>query len=194
MRRPKRRREGEIVRVELGDAHGWTAPFVYGKGDLPRALRIEAECDAQAVEFRRRREIDVQLSRFGDDLDPRDAAGEFVVDVRRPCRNRAPVRIHSRPEQFHGSALDGPGRQIIAACAIRGGSGALRLYAHRGGERKSDRREGRREPQHGQERAAADRWGGPPGLPSSQRSFPTARKAGGPTNGVDTPARPTDSW
>src|ERR1019366_618850 len=115
MRRPKRRREGEIVRVELGDAHGWTAPFVYGKGDLPRALRIEAECDAQAVEFRRRREIEVQLSRFGDESDPRGAA---------------------------------------------------------------------RETQHGKAPSAPARWGGPPGLPSSQRSFPTARKAGGPTNGV----------
>src|ERR1039457_3577562 len=152
---PKRRGEGEIMRIEGTAPRGRAPPFVDARGDLLGPFGIDPQRDSQTEQVLHRGAIHVELGGFGDDLHTHVTAGEQVIDGRGATGNPTRFRRHGEgPEFLDIGPVNGAGGEVIAAQAIHFGGGAVGLPQYGVGERKGDGCERGGEPEHRQESAA----------------------------------------
>ena len=122
-----------------------------GPGSTPRAI-------SSRIKLFRRDAVDIQFGGFGNEFDVRHAGGKGVVDPGGALLDFALLLAlleGDAPEQFDRGALDGAGREVVAAELVELGGGALGLPADGVGQGERDRGQGGGDPQDDEEGAAA---------------------------------------
>jgi hypothetical protein len=132
-----------------------------GGSDLARPAFIDAEGEEKADEVFGRGEIDAEARRGGDDFDEGFAGREGEAEERLAV---LPIGRFRSPEHVVQGAVEGGGSEVVGADAVEGVFGAPGFAADGEGNGEGDGGEGGREPEDGEECAAAGRKPGVAGL------------------------------